>query len=288
MRPADKPTYPFLKLFTILFPPTLIGLAEYIRHEFMLDILSMEEGNVLITIIVFAMSYFYVSWMFRHIEAVHAELAEQKSRRAVYEERERLAGELHDNIAQTLFFLQVKLQKEGSEEIRAAVSDIDSHLRQAIFNLRTRPEDGVALPERLQSWLEEWSIKSGIPCRVNIRIPERFFTTGEEVHLFGIIQEAFTNIRKHSGANEATLDLETDGNRWTLVITDSGRGIEQAAVDRLPEGQAGKYGLSMMAKRAESLRAHMTIERQATGGTLIRLTGWKEGEHAAVSGAGGG
>lgn len=311
-------SYPFLKLLTMLLPPILIGGAEFVRHEFWVDTLSMEAGNVLITVFVFALSLWYAEWMFRRIETSNTRLAEEEARRAVYEERERLAGELHDNIAQGLFFLNVKLQKGHTEEAKSAVTEINNHLRQAIFNLRTLPEETADFEGRLRRWLEEWSILAGIPCRIMIRIGDRPFSTSEEVQLFGLIQEAFTNIRKHSRAGQAELELLADREGWRLAVRDDGVGIslgmgtgtgaeeagrveeadkayradraadvagrvEKAAAGSVSANEArtaaggGRYGLSLMAKRAEALQGTFRVASLEQGGTLVTVESRRKG-----------
>jgi signal transduction histidine kinase len=270
-----RSSYPYLKLFTILFPPILIGGAEVIRHEWWVNVISIEAGNLLIAVIALALSLWYAEWMFRRIEASNARLAEEQARRAVYEERERLAGELHDNIAQGLFFLNVKLQKGHTEEAKSAVAEINNHLRQSIFNLRSLPEETADFEDRLRRWLEEWSAISGIRCRIRIEAASADFSTAEEVQLFGLIQEAFTNIRKHSRADHAGLELLAGPDQWQLTVTDNGTGIPQEVMMNGLNGSGPvsvhRYGLLMMAKRAEALHAGFSISRPEQGGTVLRV-----------------
>ncbi|WP_438444247.1 sensor histidine kinase [Gorillibacterium sp. sgz5001074] len=268
-----RPTYPVLKLFTILFPPLLVGTAEVVRHEWWAGSLSMEAGNVIITVIVFVMSWWYAVWMFRRIEASNNRLAEEEARRAVYEERERLADELHDHIAQGLFFLNVKLQKGRTDEAKSAVADIHNHLRQAIFNLRTDPLEQGDYAGRLGRWLEEWSALSGIPCRTDIRCTGPGLPTADEVRLSGLIQEAFINIRKHSRAERASFLFEESTEGWKAVISDDGIGMDADTWARGLLGGEGHYGLSMMARRAEELGADMRLTGAGPdGGTQITVT----------------
>ncbi|MDF2662592.1 MAG: periplasmic sensor signal transduction histidine kinase, partial [Paenibacillus sp.] len=198
--------------------------------------------------------------------------AEEQSRTAVYEERERLARELHDNIAQMLFFLNVQLKQGKTEEARSVVSEIDHHLRQAIFNLRSLPEDGVSFPERLDRWLREWSVISGVEVERRGEWADGIFDSSEEVQLFAIVQEAFTNIRKHSQADRAVLDWEcgVEGD-WALTVRDNGTGIRPPAVG------ASQYGISMMRKRAAELGAVLHIRPIEDGGTELIIEGRKEG-----------
>ncbi|NEW08131.1 sensor histidine kinase [Paenibacillus sp. SYP-B3998] len=247
-----------LKLFTILLPVLIIGGFEYIRHEFLLNYLTMEAGNFTITVITFLLSYLFASWMFQSIERTNEKLAAGEARRAVYEERERLARELHDDLAQTLFFLNVKLKQGHLEEARGAVSEIDNSLRQAIFNLRTPPEEGTGFKQRIHTWLQDWQLVTGIELQKTITLTENSFSSAEEVQLFGIIQEAFTNIRKHSMATSATIVFEVSPMGWRLTITDDGCGLLEDALS------SKKYGIELMHKRAAELGASLELRASGT------------------------
>ncbi|MFD0697326.1 sensor histidine kinase [Paenibacillus sp. GCM10027628] len=258
-----------LKLFTILLPVLIIGGFEYIRHEFLLNYLTMEAGNFTITVITFLLSYLFASWMFQNIERNNEKLTAGESRRAVYEERERLARELHDDLAQTLFFLNVKLKQGHLEEAKAAVSEIDNSLRQAIFNLRTPPEEGSGFKQRMLKWLQDWQLVTGIELQTQITIAEDSFSSSEEVQLFGIIQEAFTNIRKHSKATRASILLDACPEEWRLEITDNGRGLQEST------SRNKKYGIELMHKRAADLAATIDLRSSGTdeeaAGTELRV-----------------
>jgi nitrate/nitrite-specific signal transduction histidine kinase len=268
-----------LKLLTILLPPVIIGGFEYIRHDFLLSEMSMESGNLYITGLTLLLSYLFASWMFRSIERNNERLAAEQSHRAVYEERERLAQELHDNIAQILFFLNVQLKKGELQEARSAVSEIDHHLRQAIFNLRTAPEEGATFSSRLAAWLDEWSGLSGIAVDQRIDIADQSMPLAAELQLFSIIREAFTNIRKHSQADHAVIDLRTDkkGQDWHLEIRDNGIGLgDEDTRQKVPN----RYGISLMRKQAAELGASLVVRTTSQGGTEIRVSGARENKGA--------
>lgn len=255
-----------LKWLTVAIPTALIGGFEYLRHHVFLDKLSMETGNVYITIMVFILSYAFATWMFRKIRLINTKLTREESHRAVYEDRERLSRELHDNIAQMLFFLNVSLTKNDLEDAKSAVTEIDHHLRQAIFNLRSSLEDGTALDKRVEKWMKEWSAVTGIEVHVDIQPEIPKLSDKESTHLFAVIQEAFINIRKHSLAAHAALTMQQTGRCLEMIIADDGRGIM--------EGKPGNrnYGLLLMRKRAEELGADLSLRSEPGGGTKIRLT----------------
>jgi nitrate/nitrite-specific signal transduction histidine kinase len=263
-------TYRTLKMFTVLLPTVLIGGFEYIRHEFLLDTLTMEAGNLYITLLTLVLSFLFATWLFNKLQRISDSLAKEQAKRAVYEERERLAQELHDGIAQTLFFLNVKLKQGKLDEARAAVSSIDHQVRQAIFNLRALPEESASLKLRLQKWLDEFTTMTGIETTLKFELQDDHFAPCDNVHLFGIVQEAFSNIRKHSGAKHAFLSLSaTQNGGWEMIIKDDGRGM------KLPEDRRRSYGLAMMEERAQKISAIMDIREAQGGGTELVFTSTK-------------
>ncbi|WP_248736719.1 sensor histidine kinase [Neobacillus rhizosphaerae] len=256
-----------LKIISILLPPLLIGSFELIRHSVLLHNLSMETGNYLIILLTLVISYVFTSWMFKMMEEKNHRLATEREMRAVYEERERLAKELHDNIAQTLFLLKVNLKKGKINEASGLVNSIDANVRQAIYNLRVNPLEMISFPKRVENWLNEWSTVSGIETKVTIQLSEGYFNPSEEVQIFGIIQEAFTNIRKHSGAQTAVLLVQMIPHGWEMKIEDDGKGFSKN--DRRPS----QYGLIMLKERVEKMDAMLDIFSEINKGTKITVKG---------------
>ncbi|KGR75638.1 sensor histidine kinase [Ureibacillus sinduriensis] len=265
-------SYRLLQFISVLLPTILIGGFEYIRHDFLLHSLSMEAGNLYITILTFVLSLLFSIWMFRTIKAMNNKLVSEQSKRAVYEERERLARELHDGIAQSIFYMNIKLKQNDIEAASRALSTIDNHVRQAIFNLRSEPEIDDSLHTRITKWHSEWSQVTGIEVEEDIQIPHNYFTTKEEVQIFAIIQEAFANIRKHAQASKAIITMReiTNTNGWQLKIVDNGSGIDML------KKSSRQYGLSMMEERSKQLGAILQVINSQNGGTEIIVTKEKQ------------
>jgi signal transduction histidine kinase len=264
-------SYRFLKMITILIPTILIGGFEFLRHTgILLQDMSMETGNYFITILIFIVSYAFSNWMFRVIEEKNHRISSEREMRAIYEERERLAKELHDNIAQTLFLLKVNLKKGKLNESQSLVNSIDSNLRQAIYNLRINPSERISFSKRIKKWLDDWSTVSGIDLNISIEIDEDFFSSAEEILLFSIIQEAFANIRKHSNADYASLCFHISPNKWELLIKDNGAGFVPNEI------AINKYGLVMLKERAEKIGASFDISSEIDLGTKIIIKGGRE------------
>lgn len=262
-------SYRLLKLCTALIPTILIGGFEFFRHSALLHQVSMDAGNYLITILTFIISYAFAEWMFNTIEKKNQRITVEREMRAIYEERERLAKELHDSIAQTLFLLKVHLKKGKLEEAGALVNSIDTQLRQAIFNLRMSPSEDVSFSKRIDNWLEDWGTVSGIEIDSDIRLKDSYFTPAEEVQLFGIVQEAFTNIRKHSEAARVLFKFHTHNREWEMKIEDNGVGFAVTSIG------TNQYGISMLRERADRLGAACEFDSAVGSGTKIILRGKK-------------
>jgi len=262
-------SYRTLKIFSIIIPTLLIGGFEFIRHSTLLHKLSMTAGNYLITILTFMISFAFSTWMFHMIDQKNKKITKEKEMRAIYEERERLAKELHDSIAQTLFLLKVQLKKRKIDEAQALVNSIDTHVRQAIFNLRINPEEHVSFTERIENWLGDWSTVTGTDVKIDIQLPPSYFTAAEEVQLFGVIQEAFANIRKHSESTCVNFQFKTAQHHWEMSIEDNGKGFITGNVP------SNKYGLSMLKERADRLNAVLDILSKENLGTKVILKGGK-------------
>ncbi|WP_257985558.1 histidine kinase [Bacillus sp. V5-8f] len=134
--------------------------------------------------------------MFRIIKSSNELLVQEQAKRAVYEERERLARELHDGIAQSLFFLYIKLKQGDTETASRAVSIIDNHVRQSIFNLRSIPEEHGSLKSRITSWLSNWDSMTGIHRRRNFSFSHRHWLIIKITH--GTMCKEHNNLPKNA------------------------------------------------------------------------------------------
>lgn len=194
-------------------------------------------------------------------------------------ERARLAREIHDGLAQTLGYLKLratqingwlaagdyKRSDEGLAEVRQLLNEAYIDAREAIDGLRLQSDhqDMVAWVGEI---VAEFELLSGIPVE-KVEIPEVSLTSEAQIQLQRIVQEAFSNIRKHAQATAVHLRWQKDGNWLTLQIADNGRGFnldDVAPVDR--------HGLRIMQERAELLNADFQITSLAHQGTEVTVT----------------
>ncbi|MBB6669730.1 sensor histidine kinase [Cohnella nanjingensis] len=268
-----------IKWLILWIPTVTIGLWEYVRHAFLLPYMTMELGNLLAPFIVLVVTMTLVRGLFQRLEHSQSALQRQRSVSAALEERERLAAELHDGIAQSLFLLAVKLdqldQAAGGEpavrelaaQLRETVRVVHEDVRQAIANLRMPPSaEGDAWVVPLRELLGETS--AIIEARAEFRwtIPEDSLSDKEKVELHACLREALLNVRKHARAQTVQVVGEPTGNGgFRCAVEDDGVGFEGD-----PLQAQGRFGLRMVRDRARRMGWTFAIERR-NGRTVVEL-----------------
>ena len=204
----------------------------------------------------------------------NARLHQRAQEVAVYEERDRLARDLHDTVIQRLFAVGLSLQSMAStpsaerivDGLGGAIRDIDDTIRQVrttIFGLGSAGF-GRGIRATVLSLVRELTPVVGSNIEVSFHgpvdsaIPDRVAE-----HLLATVREALTNIGRHAEATEARLDLTVEKGVCSLEVVDNGRGIGDQ-----PSGQGG-LGLVNLRSRAEKLHGSFTVESPAGGGTSL-------------------
>jgi signal transduction histidine kinase len=226
------------------------------------------------------------------IAVENARLYSQVQNLAVLEERDRLAREMHDGLAQVLGYLSLKaasaqelLAAQQSEGLRAELRQMEKaaqeayvDVREAILGLRSSVVLGGGLVRTLTEYLHKFTSQSGIKAELttspdgNPQLPP-----ATEVQLIRIIQEALTNVRKHARAKRVWVRLEIKVPRAKIEVEDDGQGFDLPEVLR-QEGH--HFGLHTMKERAESVGGQLHIDTKPGQGTKVRINlpiGGKEG-----------
>jgi two-component system nitrate/nitrite sensor histidine kinase NarX len=217
------------------------------------------------------------------IAVANARLFERERQTAIVEERERIAREMHDGMAQVLGVTHLRLRAmEASGDVRdlpdlhAEVSDLAdlcleaySDVRESILGLHEASRVDRALIESLRAYVEKYSKQSGIPTTLDID-PEHevVLPTRQQVQVLRVVQEALTNVRKHSGATAAVVTVRHDGVLCSVVISDDGHGFDLSS---LPSGREG-FGLHSMRERMELLGGTLTLDSAPGRGTRVVAT----------------
>lgn len=203
---------------------------------------------------------------------------------ATLEERERIAREMHDGLAQVLGYINTqtlaikkmladgRVDAAGQEisKIEDLARELYADVREGILGLRTRPSGNGGLLPALREYIERYSEMSGIRARLEVGGPEPTIQLGPsaEVQLMRIIQEALTNVRKHASATEATVTLSQTNNGFCAEIADNGVGFEPSRLDSVGRP---RFGLSMMEERAVAIGGRLTVESTLGRGTKVQL-----------------
>jgi signal transduction histidine kinase len=208
---------------------------------------------------------------------LHAQLLASAREAGVHDERERLAREIHDTLAQGLIGIITQLQaaqRPGGADIRRRHLDTAARLardslseaRRSVRKLRPEPLEDAALPDALAEVVARWSADSGVPAELASTGSARPIHPELEVSLLRTAQEALANVAKHAGATRVRLTLSYMEDVVSLDIRDDGRGFTPAGE---PAGGDGGFGLTAMRQRLRRVAGTLAIESEPGGGTAV-------------------
>ncbi len=219
-------------------------------------------------------------WLALAIENAH--LYQQVQDLAVVQERERIAREMHDGMAQLLGYINTQTMalnklisdgelgaaKEELAKMQNITRDLYADVREGILALRTAARGGKRWFTALQEYVEQFIEMSGVQVEIKVSAgaESSSLDTGAEIQLMRICQEALTNVRKHSGVTTAVLALEYSDGALQVTIADNGQGFDLA---RLPAKGWPRFGLQTMRERAKSVGGTLQIETAPGQGTKV-------------------
>lgn len=211
----------------------------------------------------------------------NARLMRENLRMTFMNERQMMANEVHDSLAQTMAYMKMRiellrealLQYESgkalkySGDIQQALDDAYSSLRELLTQFRNRM-DPLGLVHALEEIADRFHDRHGIALEFVNRIPDLNLTVDQEVQVFHIVQEALANVVRHSGARHARLCLEQIDGHYTFTVEDDGRGV--FVVGAQPDLRH-HFGISIMSERAQRLNGTIEIANRPQGGARLRL-----------------
>jgi two-component system NarL family sensor kinase len=213
------------------------------------------------------------------IAVERARLFARSTRLGALEERNRLAREIHDTLAQGLTATALQLESadalldagsEGAHEpLRRALSLTRSNLeeaRRSVLDLRAAPLEGRPLSEALKTLVDRWEAETGINARYGAVNGSRPLPPSVEAALYRICQEALTNVARHAEVGRATVRLVATPDQVRLVVEDDGRGFNASEVSE------GRHGIVGMRERAEVLGGSLQVRSEPGAGTRIEAT----------------
>jgi NarL family two-component system sensor histidine kinase YdfH len=245
-----------------------IGFSAFFAYAFFRQMEAREKAHNLL----------------QELEKAHQQLAEyalEVENLTLTNERQRMARELHDTLAQGVAGLILQLEAANihieqknsgkTQEIlqqaltRARATLVDA--RRAIADLRIELSDPQSLGEGITREVERFRNATGIPCELSLDLPETITDEMTE-HIFRTITEGLGNIARHAQASHAGIKFSSEDNQLVVRIWDDGIGFDpEAEITR-----SGHYGLLGIRERARLAGGILKIESSPGAGTQIHLS----------------
>lgn len=205
--------------------------------------------------------------------------AVQRALRAQEEERKRLSRELHDDTAQRLAALRIRLHMLGRaedpdaraavlDEVRKEVAEIVESIRRFAHGLRPPALDELGLVPALRTHVHTLRQAHGLDVRIDAEAIDGLLPGEAELALYRIVQEALSNVVRHAGATEARVTIQHEPGSIVATVTDDGRGFK---LEPRESGPGGGLGLEGMRERASYAAGHLEIESEPGRGTTVRV-----------------
>jgi two-component system NarL family sensor kinase len=207
-----------------------------------------------------------------------ARLFAQSTRIGALEERNRLAREIHDTLAQGITAVALQLEhadalldagtdpRRAQQAVRQALTLTRANLeetRRSLHDLRAAPLEGRTLAEALAALAAEWSAAGETEATFEVAGEIPALSVRVETALYRAAQEALANIRGHAEARHVTLRMEAKARRITLLIEDDGKGFDTDEV------REGRYGLIGLNERLHLLGGTLRVASSPGDGTRL-------------------
>lgn len=224
----------------------------------------------------------------------NARLKRENLRITLMNERQMMAAEVHDSLAQTLAYMKMRMAllqdalreegKQGDEragkyaaDVTQALDDAYSQLRALLSQFRSRM-DPMGLQQALARLTGDFQDRTGIRLEFCSHVKDLRLSVDQEAQVFFIVQEALANVGRHSGATQACLTIEGAGDHYVVTVDDNGRGGQGffAIANRTGGFEEhphlrDHFGLSIMRERARLIGGHVEVANLPSGGFRVRL-----------------
>lgn len=213
----------------------------------------------------------------------NARLMRENLHAAMAGERQMMANEVHDSLAQGLTYMRMRMSmlrdsiKQGDElrafkywnDVDGSLTNAHARLREIITYFRSRMD-----PQGLQHALTEiagtFFDRTGITLEFANLAPDLHLTVEREVQAYHIVHEALANVCRHAKAGRVTLSLDRKGDFCEIAVADDGVGVPHEA-ENADLSDAGHYGIAIMRERTRRLGGELAIERAVGAGTRVFL-----------------
>jgi two-component system nitrate/nitrite sensor histidine kinase NarX len=222
----------------------------------------------------------------------NARLKRENLRIVLTNERQMMAAEIHDSLAQTMAYMKMRMAlladaladaeyedaNKYATDVGQALDESYVHLRELLTQFRSRM-DPMGLEHALQALDRNFQERTGIALSYENRITDLRLTPEQESQVFHILQEALANVARHSGATRAKLTLEPNGDHYVATVEDNGKGGQGffAIANRVAgfeehPGLKAHFGLTIMRERAQKIGGRLEVANLPQGGFRVRLS----------------
>ena len=200
---------------------------------------------------------------------------------AIAEERNLLAQELHDSIAQALSFLNIQVKllqgamdhdrpqeaQKALDQIREGVRESYEDVRELLLHFRTRAGAATDLDAAIRNAVDRFELQTGIPTSFLSAGKRAPLEPDKQLQVLHIVQESLSNIRKHAQASQVDIGVERGAEKTLITVRDNGMGFDPEGVS----ATGGHVGLKIMKERASRVGAKCTVDSRPGRGTTVTL-----------------
>ncbi|MGF7185905.1 signal transduction histidine kinase [Desulfitispora alkaliphila] len=261
--------------FTVI-TSLLIELRQIVispeTHITFIIYLSIE----LVTTFLFAIAVGVLSQKLKNKQKIIDEANKKLSQCAIVEERNRIARELHDGLAQALGFSNFKLKqisrkinneeyKNEFKKINEVLDEAYDDVRQHIFGLKMNMELEKNFYNIVRNMTEKFQRENNIQVQVSLEGNENKIPFNIKVQMARVIQEALTNVRKHANAKKVKVSIEVNKDVIMLIVEDDGCGFSE-----LNFVEGNNFGLASMKQRIELVEGEFKVVSVPGKGTTVK------------------
>ncbi|CAB1128333.1 Nitrate/nitrite sensor protein [Candidatus Hydrogenisulfobacillus filiaventi] len=292
----ERQRYRRLKVITTVGPTLFVAVAETIRYFYLRLVLPPASVSLVAVLVTLVGAAAFSSYVFSEVERIEQERAAYKDAMMALRERERLAREMHDGLAQNLAAINLKVHhlrklvdagkldqaREELPGVQSAVYQSYMEVRQSLYDLNASKRLTEGFWATLKKQAADFSKQTGVLVRVEpLADNQEPWNELTSVQILRIIQEALTNVRKHAQASQVLIEATWQDQEVAIRVADDGRGCS------LKEGpdRAYHFGLGIMQERAQSVGGRVEFDSKPGRGTVvtIRLPLGKGGDRGGKS-----
>ena len=220
--------------------------------------------------------------LIEQLEAAQEELAAVERQSGILQERQRMAQEIHDTLAQG--FTSIVMQLEAAEQaLPEGLTSVQSHIHKArdtartslaearrlVLALRPKSLEESTLPDALKREAERWTENTGIKTDFAVTGDPIILHPEAEVSLLRAMQEGLSNVHKHAQAREVSVTLSFMDDQVALDVHDDGQGFDPHNETSSSDQGGGGFGLQVMRQRVGQIGGEVLVESSPEQGTTL-------------------